>query len=140
MDIEILLSRLDKVRSNGNGKWLALCPAHPDKSPSLAIKQTEDGKLLMHCFSGCHVTDIVEALGLNLSDLFPDNTNFNYQKSARPPKFSRAEMFERVIFEAIILSLATRQLLNGDTLEINDLKRVLEAEDLINDIARETRQ
>ena len=140
MDIETLLSRLDKVMPNGHGKWLASCPAHLDKLPSLGIKITDDGKILLHCFSGCHVTDIVEALGLNLSDLFPDNTNFNYHKSVRPPKFSRAEMFERVIFEAIILSLAIRQLINGDPLDNNDIKRVLDAEALINDIARETRQ
>jgi hypothetical protein len=49
-------------------------------------------------------------------------------------------MFERVIFEAIILSLAIRQLINGDPLDNNDIKRVLDAEALINDIARETRQ
>ena len=38
---EILLS-LDKVKSNGSNKWLACCPAHQDKSPSMSILDTGD--------------------------------------------------------------------------------------------------
>jgi len=41
MNIEILLSRLEKVKPHGNGKYLACCPAHNDKSPSLAIREIE---------------------------------------------------------------------------------------------------
>ena len=137
-NIDALLSKLDKVRSNGNGKWLACCPAHNDKSPSLAIKETEDDKILIHCFSGCAVADIVAAVGLELSDLMPDNPT--YQKGARPPKFNKYELFDRVVFEATILSLGIRQLLNLEDLSQADLLRVVQAENVINDIAREVRR
>lgn len=40
-NIDKLTSRLDGVKSNGYGKYLARCPAHDDKSPSLAIKETD---------------------------------------------------------------------------------------------------
>ncbi len=136
-NIDALLSKLDKVKSNGNGKWLARCPAHNDKSPSLAIKETEDRKTLIHCFSGCSVADIVAAVGLELSDLMPDNPT--YQKGARPPKFNKYELFDRVVFEATILSLGIRQLLNLEDLSQADLLRVVQAENVINDIAREVR-
>ena len=135
MNIDNFISRLDKVKPNGSGKWLACCPAHPDKSPSLAIKQTDDGKILIHCFGGCQVTDIVAAVGLELSDLMPNDPT--YQKGSKPPKFNKYELFDRLAFEAVILSLAIRQLLNGEMLEQSDLLRVVQAERVINNIVRE---
>ncbi len=137
MSIENLLNNLDKVKSTGQGKWLACCPAHPDRSPSLAIKQT-DGKILIHCFAGCQVTDIVAALGMELSDLMPEN--LTYQKGSRPPKFNKYELFDRLVFESVILSMAIRQLLAKEDLSTEDLSRVLLAESTINGIVREVRQ
>ena len=137
MSIDNLLSRLDKVKPNGNNKWLACCPAHPDKSPSLAIKEI-DGKILIHCFAGCQVSEIVSAIGLQLSDLMPDNPT--YQKGAKPPRFNKYELFDRLAFESVILSLAIRQLLNGEILEQSDLSRVVQAENVINSIAMEVRR
>ncbi|MFU8789517.1 MAG: CHC2 zinc finger domain-containing protein [Methylobacter sp.] len=132
-----LLSKLDKVKANGNGKWLACCPAHNDKSPSLAIKETEDGKILIHCFSGCSSAEVIGALGLEMSELMPDNPT--YRKGVRPPKFNKYELFDRVTYEAIILSLAIRQLQRGGVLSAADCQRVDQAETTINDIAKECR-
>ncbi|MEX1223128.1 MAG: hypothetical protein WEA31_01150, partial [Pirellulales bacterium] len=50
----------------------ACCPAHADSSPSLSVHEEDDGRVLMHCHSGCAVEeDIVPALGLQMRDLFP---------------------------------------------------------------------
>ena len=136
--IEALLSRLDKVKPNGNGKWQALCPAHPDKSPSLGVKLTDDGKILIHCFAGCHVRDIVDAMGIQLLDLMPDDTT--YTKNIKPPRFNRHELFDLVAYESIILSLAIRQLLNYEDLNQADLSRVVLAEETINRIVMEVRR
>lgn len=135
MDIEIFLSNFDKVKPTGQGKWLACCSAHPDRSPSLAIKQTGDGKLLLYCFSGCSVSDIVAAVGLTLSDLMPEHST--YKKGNKPPRFNKYELFDRLAHEAIILSLAIRQLLNFQDLSQEDLSRVVLAENTINAIVRE---
>lgn len=123
MPINNLLSKLDKVKPNGSGKWLACCPAHPDKSPSLAIKQTDDGKILIHCFGGCQVSEIVSAIGLQLSDLMPYNPT--YQKGAKPPRFNKYELFDKLAAEALILSMGIRQLLNFQDLDEADLKRAI---------------
>ncbi len=138
MNIEQLLPSLEKLRRTGDGKWLACCPAHNDKHPSLAIKQTDDGKILIHCFAGCDVEAIVSSLSLTLADLMPDNPA--YTKRSKPPKFNKYELFDRLAFEAIILSIAIRQLINKTPLSDEDQKRVLKAEQTINDIARECRQ
>lgn len=52
--------------------WIARCPAHEDRSPSLSIC-ARDEKILLHCFAGCTVEAICAALGLHVSDLFPTN-------------------------------------------------------------------
>ena len=52
---------LDKVRWNGNSKFTACCPAHDDRNPSLAVSEI-DGKILVHCFSGCCQGEVIDAL------------------------------------------------------------------------------
>lgn len=64
-----VLARLDGVIETGNG-WKARCPAHDDEHPSLSVDRGEDGRCLLHCFAGCTVEDITQALGLGVGDLF----------------------------------------------------------------------
>jgi len=66
-----LLPRLSGVRQRGNNRWIALCPAHEDKDPSLTIRQAQD-RVLVHCWAGCAVTDICSAIGIMVGDLFND--------------------------------------------------------------------
>lgn len=68
--LENVLSRLPSAKKSGKG-WQAKCPAHKDKTPSLSVNQSSDGKVLLTCHTGCTVQAIVSALGLQLSDLFP---------------------------------------------------------------------
>jgi hypothetical protein len=71
MSISKLLDRLERVKQTVAGRWLARCPAHQDKSPSLSIRELDDGRILLHCFGGCEVGDVLTAVGLTLADLFP---------------------------------------------------------------------
>ena len=64
-----LLDRLSGVKQNGE-QWIARCPAHEDRNPSLSIRRGDDGRCLVNCFAGCHVADVVAAVGLELKDLF----------------------------------------------------------------------
>jgi DNA primase len=66
-----LLAMLDDVRAGQDGNHRARCPAHDDKDPSLSISQASDERLLIKCFAGCSAEDVLGALGLKLSDLFP---------------------------------------------------------------------
>jgi len=68
MNAQDVLDRLEKV-TGSKGKWMACCPAHQDKSPSLAVTETDD-RVLVHCFSGCDTQDVTAAIGLNVADLF----------------------------------------------------------------------
>ena len=67
--VERVLSLLDRPKRS-NGAWLARCPAHEDRSPSLSIGRGDDGRCLLHCHAGCSVDAVLEALGLRPGDLF----------------------------------------------------------------------
>jgi len=72
MQAHKLLERRDKVRAAGKGSWMACCPAHDDKSPSLSITES-DGKLLVYCHAQCPALSVVEAVGLTWDDLFAES-------------------------------------------------------------------
>ncbi len=70
MNIFDFVDRLEKVKKNSNG-WLARCPSHEDRAPSLAVHLSEN-KIVLHCFVGCSAEKIVNAMGLSMRDLFDD--------------------------------------------------------------------
>jgi hypothetical protein len=80
--IDDLLLLLKGVKPERNGQYSALCPAHDDHNRSLSIGQ-DNGKLLIKCFAGCEVVDILKPLGLDISDLFLSNNSVPQRK---PPK------------------------------------------------------
>lgn len=69
--LDVVLSRLDRVQRSGRG-YRALCPACGGRSQKLSVTETDDGKVLMHCFAGCASADVLNAAGLQLADLFPE--------------------------------------------------------------------
>lgn len=75
-----LLSRLAGVRPS-RGAWIARCPAHDDRSPSLSVKEGRDGRILLRCWAGCSVPDICSALGISIRDLFAST---EYQRPEPP--------------------------------------------------------
>ena len=49
----------------GSGKphdFMASCPAHDDRNPSLHVTTTKDGATLVHCFAGCTQDAVIDAL------------------------------------------------------------------------------
>ena len=75
---DAVFSKLAKVTPGGTpGNWKACCPAHEDKNPSLSIKLGDNGRLLICCCrggvgNGCSNQAILNAMGLTMSNLFPD--------------------------------------------------------------------
>lgn len=78
MSASELLSRLEGVRPVSGG-WMARCPAHDDRNPSLSVTE-RDGKLLLRCHAGCETPAILAALGLTMADLFSDGASENASK------------------------------------------------------------
>lgn len=70
--IENILNRLEKVRKSGS-KWQARCPAHDDRSPSLTISERPNGDVGIYCHAGCDTQAVMNAIGLEMKDLFSDS-------------------------------------------------------------------
>lgn len=71
--VETVRERLELAGCNPRGgeeRYVARCPAHSDRAPSLSVREGDDGRALVHCFAGCTAQEIVAALGLDLRDLF----------------------------------------------------------------------
>lgn len=122
--IDDLLSRLDKVRKTGPGRWIACCPAHDDKSPSLSIRELEDGRVLLHCHCGCSPADVLAAVGLEFADLFPpDSRAIGHANPERRP-FPAADVLRALNRETLIVAAAAGFLLEGRALSDEDRERL----------------
>lgn len=72
MRIEELLSRLEGVRGKAP-QWMAKCPAHEDKSPSLSVGLKTNDRIVIHCHAACGIDAVVAALGIELHDLMGES-------------------------------------------------------------------
>lgn len=123
MGIEKLLARLEGIRRNGPDRYMARCPAHLDKSPSLSIRTMADGRILLHDFGGCETGDILAAIGLTLNDLFPARpTNDHYAPERLP--FAPRDFFTALYGEAIYLLVVANHLQKGEALNANAIDRL----------------
>jgi replicative DNA helicase len=74
VQLDAFLERLEGVHKNAGG-WIARCPAHEDREPSLGITEGSDG-ILLQCYAGCATKDVLAALGLEWRDLFFNTVNY----------------------------------------------------------------
>jgi putative DNA primase/helicase len=44
------------------GGWMAHCPAHDDREPSLTIRDADNGKVLVRCHAGCEQAKVIATL------------------------------------------------------------------------------
>lgn len=125
MSMGEFLTRLAKVKRTGPGRWLAKCPAHNDRNPSLALRELDDGRVLLHCFAGCAVHEIVNSVGLHLTDLFPpDEIKDGKGKPERRP-FPAADILRCIAFEALVVAAAATTRLAGPLSDIDHNRLML---------------
>lgn len=118
--VNAMLDRLHGVKPRGNGRWLARCPAHDDKTPSLSIGTGDNGAVLIRCWRGCSAHEIVTAVGLNLSDLFPPR-----ESTGAPIKrpWPASIILETLLFEVEIIGMAAGDIFASKTLSDSDRQR-----------------
>lgn len=122
MSAEVLLARLDRVKPTGQGRWIARCPAHEDRSPSLSIRELEDGRLLVYDFGGCAVGDVLDALGLTITDLFAERITDHARPSrSRIPAGDLLLMLDE---EATAVGILGAQFLEGRSIAETDWQRL----------------
>lgn len=137
MIADTLLARLDRVKQTGPDRWIARCPAHDDRTPSLSIGVRDSNSVLIHCFAGCPVGDVLAAAGLTFEDFYPPRPTHRRKSERRP--FPAADVLRAVEREALIVAVGASYLGNGGTLTDEDRKRLLVAASRISAAVRESR-
>lgn len=124
--IDKLLDRLEGLKQSVPGKWIARCPAHDDRSPSLAIRELPDGMILIHCFGGCETEAILSAMQLQFSDLFPEALA---PDNSRRNRFglSNAEKLELISHELTVTCLILKDVVDNKAISEPDWTRFCRA-------------
>lgn len=135
--IDGLLDRLERVKSTGPDRWIACCPAHDDNTPSLSLRETEDGTVLIKCWAGCGAADVVAAVGLELSDLFPERTGHHYKPKRASRRWIPRDVLCCMADEAVLTAIAAEDLASGRTLAQPDRERLHTAWKRLNAAVRE---
>jgi hypothetical protein len=121
--IDKFFSHLEGVRQVGPSRWIALCPSHGDRTPSLSLKEADDARVLVHCFGGCSVGEIVSSVGLSLGDLFPDKPTDHRVKPERRP-WPASDILRCIKNETMTMAFFGVSMLNGQFTEA-DRKRLV---------------
>jgi len=133
MRLSELVERLDKVKGK-EGRYTASCPAHEDKSPSLALRELSDGRILMHCFGGCSTVSVLDAMGLTMTDLFPEKLDVASAPVRNP--FSASDLLRIIYRETLIVNLCAEDMSRGKPLSGQDRDRLKLATERISEASR----
>lgn len=139
-NLQILLNRMDCLRPSGEHRWRCRCPVHGGNGrDSLSIKYCDDGRILIHCFSGCEPLEILQVCGLQLSDIMPERLTHHaspaekkkWRQSATMSDWEKAR--STIQHEARIIWVAGKQIIDGKPLNQVDDARLDEAlEKIVN--------
>jgi hypothetical protein len=126
--VEQLLSRLDGVRQTAPNQYIARCPAHDDKTPSLSIRDVDD-RVLVNCFGGCAPSAVLDAVGLRLSDLF--DKPMERGPIRKRDRWSERGLLVQLMPDVDVVLIAANQVFDDKPLSPTDYRRLYEAHERI---------
>lgn len=126
MSVEKILNKLTKVKRTSNSSWLACCPSHDDRSPSLSIKDTGEGKLMLNCFAGCETIDVLGALGLDWEDVMPPKQPLEKIETVKPQKHTlyATDALRVLKIESQIIVMAAFDIQKGRPIKEAEMARI----------------
>ena len=127
--MQALLERLDDVRPTGDG-FRANCPAGNHRSKGcLSVAERDDGAVLINCFAGCTPLAVLDAIGLEMRDLFPQPIGeLSPMQRRERLRFAQTANWKAALSvleqEFSVLEIAHHQLASGQPLNETDFERV----------------
>lgn len=74
--VDLVRSRLQglstRIESDRGDDFMAQCPSHDDRTPSLHVSTDDGGDAVIYCHAGCAPEVVLDAIGLRFTDLFVD--------------------------------------------------------------------
>lgn len=139
------LEQYVKVRHIGRGTLRACCPVCGEKSVNtLSAKLADSGGVLVKCFKdGCSVEQIVTAIGLTLTDLFPPREREDGKPFSKPRRVGllpMSQMLDLLETETLVILVASENLSNGHTLTDADRERLRDAAGRVQFLIDEARK
>lgn len=122
MSADNLIARLAGIRRTGHGRWVAKCPSHADKRPSLSVRELDDGTVLVNCFAGCGAAEVLDACGLGYDALFPPHPTDKGKRIHRP--VFRDDVFNLIRFECSVVHLISCDMHKNKTISEQDYQRL----------------
>ena len=119
------LDRLQGVRQTGHNRWIARCSAHDDRSPSLAIRETDEGILRIKCFAECGGADVLGAVGLELKDLYPEPLKHHSAPGKANHWHAAREALRVLLPEVHLTAIAAENIASGIALTDDDRDRLI---------------
>lgn len=142
--IDAVVARLERVRAYGQG-YRARCPSCGGKrNDTVSVTTGDDGRVLLHCFGGCAPADVVQAIGLELGDLFPERPAAESTEDRRRMRLAARQAgwgaaLELLEFEARVVLIAAADVLAGKPLADQDHARLVLAVERIESARQELR-
>lgn len=129
--IEAILDRLCVAKRSGAG-WRARCPSCGGSGQKLSVAEGDGGRILIHCFGGCGPLLILQSLGLNVGDLFPERLTDDTPDARRKLRRAIREAqwgaaLDVLDVEGGVILIAGRQIATGTPLCRDDSARLTKA-------------
>jgi hypothetical protein len=122
-----LIDRLDRPKQTRPGAWLAGCPCCQSKrGRPISVRELDDGRVLLYAFCGCGTDAVLAALGLTLSDLFPERLPL-HSYAASHSHIQARDLLEIISEEASVVAIIAADLLARKTISEKDWQRLATA-------------
>jgi len=103
----------------------------------MTVRERDDGRVLVHCFTGCEVESILGVVGLEWDALFPPDLKADSKPGVRHA-FLEADVVGAVAIEALVVATAAANLAHGVDLSLEDRARLMVAAERITVAVRES--
>ena len=139
------LEQRGRVRFFGSNQLRAACPVCGQRNTdTFSAKAGDTGAVLVKCWkSDCTPAQIADALGLEVTDLFPPRE----REAGKPARASRRvgmlppmQALELIASEAFLVMVAAENLANGHSLTDTDRQRLRDAAARIQYLTDEVRR
>jgi hypothetical protein len=126
MSLHDKFGALPKFKMIGPDKARMCCPGplheRGDKNPSLSARETPEGVILLKCWAGCKLHEILQAMGMEPADLYPTPAHYHLPKTRRA--FTSADALTGIAFESMVVLQHANQMAADPSLPEADRSRL----------------